>query len=432
MRSEHIRSFYAARLASRVTHAELVGAQHTQAGVVGGGLAGLTAAVELASRGVSVVLLEAERIGWGASGRNGGFVSAGFAEGIDGIEKAVGIDAARRLYKLSQEGVSYIRRTLDEEGAGDLIEGGGWLKVQRYPGERQLAERRDKMARDYGVELELFNREQVQHYLNSERYHHALFNSEPFHIDPLAYSEVLRRKLVALGGTIHEETEVSGIKKNGASWRIHASHGCVSCEHVVVATSAYGVVNGTYLPVDRTMQPVATYVVTSAVMPERLKHVIRFNGCIADTRRAGDYYRLVDEGRRLLWGGRITTRRSEPRHLARLLKSQILEIYPDLGDFPVEHAWSGLMGYSRNRMPLIGQLKPGLWAATAFGGHGLNTSAMGGLLVARAIAERDDTWEAFKSFGPVWAGGVAGRAAVQTEYLRLQLLDRLEERRVPS
>ncbi|MDX5594135.1 FAD-binding oxidoreductase [Pseudovibrio sp. SPO723] len=429
MHSEHIGSFYSAQLGDRRIHPELVGGFHSQIGIVGGGFAGLTAGIELLKRGRSVVLLEAERIGWGASGRNGGFVSAGFAEGMDAIEAAVGLEDAKKLYKLSQEGVSYVRRTLEGEGAATLIEGHGWLKVQRHKGADALKRRQEKMATHYGVDLDFWETDQLKSKLKTDRYFHGLHNPEPFHMDPLAYAEILLEKFLRLGGIVHEETRVLSLKRNGASWRINTAHGCVSCEHVVLATSAYGVLNQTYYPVDRTMQPVATYVIASEVLGERLRGAVDFGGCVADTRRAGDYYRTVEGGERLLWGGRITTRRSEPKRLAELLKAQILQIYPQLGDFRVDFAWSGLMGYSRTKMPLIGELKPGLWAVTAFGGHGLSTTAMGGEVVAKGIAEGDDTWRLFNAFGPVWAGGSIGRLAVQAEYIRLQALDRFEEAR---
>lgn len=116
--------------------------------------------------------------------------------------------------------------------------------------------------------------------------------------------------------------------------------------------------------------PVATYVVTSAKRPDLLNDAITYRGCISDNRRAGDYYRLVDDGQRLLWGGRITTQRSEPKALAALLKQDIAKIYPQLTELETDYAWSGLMGYCVHKMPVLRELEPGLWTATATGGHG--------------------------------------------------------------
>ncbi|WP_068314616.1 NAD(P)/FAD-dependent oxidoreductase [Polycladidibacter hongkongensis] len=428
MHASHVASYYAARQRDLAVQPELVGKYHTDVCIVGGGLAGLTCALEALKLGRRVAVLEAELTGWGASGRNGGFVSAGFAAGMDEVEKRVGLDDARSLYKLSAGGVQYIHQMIEREAAGHIVQGRGWLKVQRHDNAGALKARQERMARNYNVELGFLDRPQLKRFLQSDRYFCALHDPSPFHIDPLAYADLLKQKIMRLGGKIFEQSPALSLKGVGAGWRVNTPLGCVHSESVVLATSAYGVLNGVWPQVDKAMQPVATYVVTSASMGPELGEVIRFNGCIADTRRAGDYYRIV-EGNRLLWGGRITTRRTEPALLAEMLKEQILEIYPQLGDFHVEFAWSGLMGYSRHKMPIVGELRPGLWALTGFGGHGLNTSAMGGALVAKGLATGDDRWRLLAQFGHPWAGGAAGRAAVQMEYYRLQALDWFEEKR---
>ena len=177
------------------------------------------------------------------------------------------------------------------------------------------------------------------------------------------------------------------------------------------------------------MLPISTYVVTAR--SQKLDSAIHFSGCLGDTRRASDYYRIVGSGseRRLLWGGRITTRRSVPPHLGERLADDIRSVYPQLDDLEIEYSWAGLMGYAVHKMPLIGRIDEGLWAATALGGHGINTGAMAGNLVASAIAHGDDRWRLFEPFKARWGWGIAGRAATQLEYWRLQLLDRLEESR---
>jgi len=198
---------------------------------------------------------------------------------------------------------------------------------------------------------------------------------------------------------------------------------------VVLATSAYGGPSGR---LNAAILPISTYVVTAR--SAKLDEAIHFAGCLGDTRRASDYYRIVGtgEGRRLLWGGRITTRRSVPPRLGERLAGDIRSVYPQLDDLAVEQAWAGMMGYAVHKMPLIGRIGDGLWAATAFGGHGLNTTAMAGRLIARAIADGDDSWRLFEPFSPDWGGGPFGRIATQLAYWRLQFLDRLEELRASS
>ncbi len=423
---QHVASFYADRIPSRPARHDLQGRIHVQTCVIGGGLAGLTAARELARRGRRVVLLEAERVGWGASGRNGGFVSPGYAEGIDAIEKRLGSADAKVLYALSIRGVDYVRETLAATNAQHLIGGTGWLKLIRHDNADALRRRRDKLARAYGVELEFWDRDQIRSHLSTDTYYYGLQDARPFHINPLAYAEVLAQKAEMEGLTIFEGTMAERLRPVGAGWRIDTPRGSVHAETVVLATSAYGAAARLFAPVDRAVLPVATYVVTTEPLGDRLADAIRYRGCIGDTRRAGDYYRIVD-GDRLLWGGRITTRRSEPRRLAEMLKSDILKIYPQLGDFRVDYAWSGLMGYAIHKMPIVGEVQRGLWVATALGGHGLNTTATVGELVARAIAEGDDTWRCFAPYKVRWGGGPLGRVATQLAYYRLRALDTVDE-----
>ena len=150
---------------------------------------------------------------------------------------------------------------------------------------------------------------------------------------------------------------------------------------------------------------------------------------ISDNRRAGDYYRLVDGGERILWGGRITTRRSEPRHLAAMLRRTMVSTYPQLEGVRVEVAWSGLMAYARHLMPLVGRLQPGVWHALGFGGHGLNTTAIGGRVVAEGILGVSDRWRLYEPFGLAWNGGPFGTAAAQLTYWTYQAMDQIRERR---
>ncbi len=178
----------------------------------------------------------------------------------------------------------------------------------------------------------------------------------------------------------------------------------------------------------RSFLPIATYVMLSEEAPELIRTAIATTDAIGDNRRAGDYYRLVEGGKRLLWGGRITTRAASPAALAGELRREMVGTYPQLKDLKTELAWSGLMSYARHLMPQIGEMQPGVWHCTAFGGHGLNTTAIGGKLVAEGILGQSDRYKLFKPFGLVWAGGYAGLAVAQLTYWKLQAQDWWRER----
>jgi glycine/D-amino acid oxidase-like deaminating enzyme len=194
----------------------------------------------------------------------------------------------------------------------------------------------------------------------------------------------------------------------------------------VIATNVDG---GPSKRVNGALVPVATYVMAAKSRSGGLARAIRFSGCLSDQRRANEYYRVVGpaDGATLIWGGRMTTRRSQPRKLAEQLVHDIQSVFPQLDDLVITHAWTGLMGYTIHKMPIIQRLDKGLWIVTGFGGHGLNTTAMAGNLVASAISADDDRYKIFSRFGLHWAGGFGGRIAAQAEYWRLRWLDRLAE-----
>lgn len=424
---DYIDSYYSATLPDRPARSAPRENLETQTCVIGGGLAGLTAARELARCGREVVLLEARRVGWGASGRNGGSVGPGFAQGLTALERRLGKDHARELHALSASGAAYIEATITEAGADDIIEGRGSLRLIRHGDISGLRASRDRLEADYDEEVAFWDGERVCACLRTNIYQAGLHYPKGFQIHVLRYVSALAALAEKDGVGLYENTPALALRREGTGWRVETAEARITARHVVLATSAYGVGQSLYPRLERALLPVATYIIASEPIGPRLHEIIGFSGSLGDSRRASDYYRKV-AGDRLLWGGRITTRRSEPARLGELLKRDIIQVYPELADLRIAQAWSGLMGYAVHKMPILGELEDGLWAATAFGGHGLNTSSMAGELIARAIAEGDDTWRLFQSFGPRWAGGPFGRLATQLEYWRLQVLDRWDER----
>ena len=419
-------SYYSATMTKTDPTPVLEGGIDTDVCVVGGGYAGLTTALELARRGIGVCLLEANTVGWGASGRNGGFVSPGFAESLDRIIGRCGLETARELFDLSREGTRYIRQAITEH----LMEGvqltNGYLRVQRYPGAREFLNLQNLLADKFNYQIQVLSIEVLRETLHTELYHHAWADGdEGFHIHPLNYALGLAKAAQKSGACIYEHSPVLAISRTEKGWEARTGAGCVRARHMVQCGSAY--MKKGVAKIASCLLPVSTYVVVTEPLGERLNHIIRTPAAILDTRRASDYYRIVGNDR-LMWGGRITTRPGTPSDLAEKMKKDIRDVYPQLGDFRIEYAWQGTMGYAPHKMPLIGQMEPGLWAATAFGGHGINTSAMAGLLIARAIAERDDRYKLFSPFPIQWAGGLAGRFAVQLSYWGMQWQDRMAER----
>lgn len=419
-------SWYAATRDSGPERPTLVGRQEADVAIVGAGFAGLHTARLLAMRGQRVVLVVRRRIGWGASGRNGGFVGAGYAERSGALIDRLGLDHARRLYAQSQRGVALVRDAIAEMARPEIAMGSRKITVSRTDQGPGFADRTRAVADKLGAAFEPWETAQVRAVLATERYHQAIHDPTSFHIHPLNLALALAADIERRGGAIFESSDAVNLERQAGSWRLRTAAGEVSARHVVLAGNAD--LGPVHPRLARAVLPVATYVAVTAKLGPSLGEAVKWSGAISDTRRAGDYYRVVD-GDRLLWGGRITTDTREPPRLREMMRADILSVYPQLGDVRIDFAWPGIMGYAPHRMPQVGEIEPGLWICSAFGGHGLAQTAAGADAVAAGISGEDDRWKLFAPFGTAWAGGPFGRIATQAIYWKLQAHDWWDEKR---
>ncbi len=424
---EHIDSYYSRTATPGSGYPALSGVAEADVCVIGGGMAGLTTALELLRCGKSVVLVEANRIAWGASGRNGGFVGIGFARDFSSIEARVGPEAAGELFRLSVEGLGIVAGNIERLAMADAQPVPGIVWSARYEAGDAYRRYRDMLASRFDYEIELLEAEHLRDLMVTDAYHQGLLDRRSFHFHPLNYANGLAREITRLGGKVFEGSAVSAVVRHGAGWRVSTGAGQVNAATVAVTCGGY---TGRFMPkLHRAYQPIATYVLLTEAAPDLIATAIRTRYALGDDRRASDYYRLVDDGQRILWGGKITTRTAEPRDLAGYLRASMVATYPQLAELKVETAWTGLMAYARHLMPQVGQSEPGLWHATAFGGHGMNTTAISGRLLAEGICGESRRYQAFEPFGLSWNGGWLGKAAVQLTYWQYQLQDYLNERR---
>jgi gamma-glutamylputrescine oxidase len=392
--------------------------------VVGGGLAGLTTAREIARRGWSVAVLESRRIAWSASGRNDGFVLPGFAAPMDQVVSRVGLEHAQALWVLSEMGLRYVRTTIAEARLPGVAPIAGWLKVSKVDGD-QVLDDAQLYAEEFGSEIELWPTERVRDALKSNHYFHALHLPRAFHIHPLNYALGLAELAEAAGARVFEDSPALGIDAEGVRKRISTPSGRVRAAHIVLACSAH---LGALAPrIAGTLLPIWSYTITTAPLGPRLAAAISYRGGVTDTDLANNHYRIVGNDR-LLWSGHTTTWEADPTRYVRRLQADIAAVYPQLGEVEVEHLWSGVLANALHRMPQIGEVSGGLWLASGFGGHGINTTAMAGNILAQAIVEGDDTWRLFAPFELVWAGGRVGRAAMQVLYWWVDSRERLAAR----
>ncbi|CAN5913536.1 FAD-binding oxidoreductase [soil metagenome] len=419
-------SWYAATRDSSAERSPLIGPQEADVAVVGAGFAGLHTARLLAMRGQRVVLVERRRVGWGASGRNGGFVGAGYAERSGALIDRLGLDHARRLYAQSQRGVALVREAIAKMARPEIVMGTRKITTSRTDQGPSFADRTRAVAEKLGAHFEPWETTEVRAVLATERYHQAIHDPTSFHIHPLNLALALAADIERRSGVIFEGSDAVSLERQAGGWRLGTASGAVVARHVVLAGNAD---LGPVQPrLARAVLPVATYVAVTAKIGPALGEAVRWSGAISDTRRAGDYYRVVD-GDRLLWGGRITTDTREPRRLREMMRGDILSVYPQLGDVRIDYAWPGIMGYAPHKMPQVGEIEPGLWICSAFGGHGLAQTAAGADAVAAGIAGEDDRWKLFAPFGTGWAGGPLGRIATQAIYWQLQASDWWDEKR---
>jgi gamma-glutamylputrescine oxidase len=391
--------------------------------VIGAGLAGLTVAREVAQRGWSVAVLEAGRVAWAASGRNLGFVLPGFFEDVDDIVERVGLDHAKQLWALSEQGLEYVRRTiLDTSMPGvDLIN--GWLHASKTDRTSSLRAEVERM-RWIGADVEFWPVERVREQLHSPRYFDAVHYRQAFHIDPHNYALGLAVLAEKAGARIFEATPAVSLDPAGVRKRIVTPDGRVRAAHVVLAGNTY---LGVLMPqLAGTLLPVTTFVMVTEPIGDILHDVVRYRGAVSDSNRADNHYRIVG-GDRLQWSGRMRAWDANARFIGRALANDIRRTFPDLGKIEVAHVWGGTFGRTVHRMPQIGEIERGVWLASGFGGHGLNTSAVAGELVARGIIDGDQTWRLFAPYELVWAGGLLGRIVAQGIYWGTRPVDRIDQ-----
>ena len=405
----------------------LRGAVDADVCVVGGGFAGVNTTLGLVERGMGgIVLLEAERIGFGASGRNGGFVFGGFSRDEGALLRDLGPERARALYAGTVQAVECIRQRVHTHAIDCAMVEGGVLWANWFRDPAILRDRQELLAREFDTRWEWVDRAVLQTQLLTSRYTDALFERRAFHFDPLRYVRGLARVATDLGARMHEDTAAVSITRDGAGWRVRTVDGAVRARRVVLACGGY--LAGLRRQVDDSVMPIATYVMVTEPLGSRLAEAVRTRAAVYDTRFAFDYYRALPDTR-LLWGGRISIRDRAPRDVARLLRADLARVFPQLSDARIERAWSGLMSYARHQMPQVGEIEPGLWLAQAFGGHGVAPTTFAGDLVASAIAEGDTRWHALRDYGLVSAFKPAGLLAAQVSYFWAQARDAWRDRR---
>jgi gamma-glutamylputrescine oxidase len=362
--------------------------------VVGAGLAGLSAAIELAERGYSVLVLEAETVGWGASGRNGGQIIAGLACDPAVIEKTLGFEASRQAWDMTIEALDLVHQRVARFGIEcDLVDGFLGVAVGRRKGEA-LRTWLDDMARRYRYETEWIAPENLRQRIDSPRFHSGYFDRRSGHLHPLNYTLGLARAAAGLGVRICEQSPVRALTP-GEPARLQTDAGSVKARFVVLAGNMYlpEVAPQLAPKLARRIMPVGTYIVGSEpVDPALAAQLIPSNAAVCDTNFVLDYFRFSAD-HRMLFGGRVSYSTMTPPNLKHDMQKRMTLVFPQLAGVKVEYAWGGFVDITMNRAPDFGRVAPNVYYLQGFSGHGVALTGMAGKLVAEAIggqAERYD------------------------------------------
>lgn len=371
----------------------LRGEYRADVGVVGAGIAGCSAALHLAKRGLKVALLEAHEVGYGASGRSGGQTIFGLAASQAALSAQVGTRDARQLFDLSVEGLDLTQSLIRDHGIDCDYRANHVHVAVKARQLRELEQWAEELHNDYGYRsVSMLDRQQLHAHVASERYLGGLLDTRSGHLHPLKYTRGLARAAESLGARIFENTQVLRYT-DGALIQVHGAAGVVRCNQLVLCGGAY---LGNVAPaLSRRILGVGTYIIATQPLGEaQAQALLPSNAAVADINWILDYFRLSAD-HRLLFGGRVSYSGLEPPRLAESMRRRLLRVFPSLTQLKVERAWGGYLDITMSRAPNFGRLANNVFYLQGFSGHGLVLTALGGKLVAEAIlgtAERFDVF----------------------------------------
>jgi gamma-glutamylputrescine oxidase len=392
--TEYLDTYYSASARLPPPTAPLAGALRTDVAVVGGGIAGCSAALALAERGYRVVLLEAQRIGWGASGRSGGQAIFGTAAEQAQLEQLVGIDDARRIWEISLAGLALLRLRIERYQIDcDWVD--GWMLAAVKPRHwSELQHWQADLAQRYGYgSTRLMERAELRATVASERYVGALYDRNGGHLHPLRYTLGLARAATLAGVEIHEASRVLDFARRDGRIRVRTAAGTLDCAQLVLAGNAW--LGETAAPLQRKLMSIGSYVIaTEPLGEERARRLIANNAALCDMNWILDYFRCSAD-HRLLFGGRVNYSLLNVRAVAPATRARMINAFPQLRDVRVDYAWGCLLDITLNRAPHFGRLEPDVYFLQGFSGHGISLAGIAGQLVAEAIAGTAERFDVF-------------------------------------
>ena len=390
----HANSYYAASANDKAIRPQLTGEHRCDVCVVGAGFTGISTALSLAEKGKRVIVVEGSRIGFGASGRNGGQIVNSFNRDIDYIFKNYGDNIGQKMAKMAFAGSELIRHRIEKYNIEcDLKHGNLFAACNKKQFEELKAKKALWEAHGHN-ELELLTASSIQDHIGSDRYTGGLLDKKGGHIQPLNLVLGQAKAFEALGGQIFEDSEVIRLEQ-GKLGKVVTKQGSVIADKIVVAGNAY--MFGLLPEVEKKAMPCGTQVIATEPLPEEIqKQLLPTDHCVEDCNYLLDYYRLSGDGR-LIYGGGTTYGARDPGKIESIIVPKMLKTYPMLKDAKIDFAWTGNFLLTMMRMPQVGKIGDNLYYAQGYSGHGVTNSHLMGEILSDAIDGEMERFDVFAS-----------------------------------
>ncbi len=371
---------------------------HTDVAIIGGGFTGLAAALFLSKAGKKVVVVEKERIGWGASGRNAGMLTTGYKKSIFDLEGKLGTEKAKELMDMSADCVKLVKGIVDEYQINCSLQTDGGIRVAYKPSHFEaLKKEHEHLLEKFQYETELVDSQNIQAEIYSPIYQYGgLIDRKSFAFHPLNYVIGLAEIAEKEGASIYESTEVTSIIKKQNSvdrFILNTPNGEIKCTHIVIATNGY--TSDITKRLKKSIMPIGSHIIATQPLPDQLANqIIPNKRVISDTKNFLYYFRLTPD-QRLLFGGRVNFKtsatQSEYEQIYSALHDNMLSVFPDLKEMGIEYRWGGTTGFTFDFMPHIGETDDGMHFAIGYCGHGAAMSTLLGKILAYKITGEERT-----------------------------------------
>ncbi|TPP09912.1 NAD(P)/FAD-dependent oxidoreductase [Rhizobium glycinendophyticum] len=394
----HAATYYAASARDKRVRPKLDGQHTADVCVIGAGFTGISAALQLAENGYSVIVLEADRIGFGASGRNGGQIVNGYSRDLETIAKRYGPERAARLGEMSLEGGKIIRERVAKYGIEcDLVDGGFFAAFTEKQ-VKEMAEVRSNWQKHGHDGLEMVSKSEVGKYVKADRYVGGMIDTKGGHIHPLDLVLGEAAAAESLGAKIFENSKVMHLD-TGPQPFVCTEGGVVKAKHILVCGNAY--MAGLAPKITEKMMPVSSQVMATEPLDARLiEELLPANYCVEDANYVLDYYRRTADNR-LLYGGGIGYGGQDPKNLTGVIRPNMLKTFPQLKDVKIDYAWSGNFALTLTRIPHMGKLSDTVYFSHGDSGHGVTTTHLLGKILGEAVhgqMSRFDVWSSLQAY----------------------------------